>query len=183
MNSCKLISIFSLVLVVFLMFNSIFMTVLVEAQSTNQNQPLQPDLQVKNLRFSDDDPNEDDNITITATIVNNSTMPFQGLTLVFLIDGQEIRNISDIGVNPGENKSFEVYWKAESGFHNVSALLRYQGVVLRDSITSKDIGVEPDPIGDIPSLLISIITIIVFVFATLILQSVSKTLRNKMSKD
>ena len=183
MSSGKSVSIYSLVLIALLMLNSVFIIGLVEGQSINQTQPFQPDLKVKDLQFSNDEPNENDNITISATVVNNSTMPIQGLTLVFLVDGQEISNISDMGLNPGENKSFQIFWKAESGFHNISALLRYQGVVLRDSIASKDIGVEPDPIGDIPSLLVSIAVIITFVFATLIIQSVSKTLRNKRNKD
>lgn len=183
MNWSRSVSIFSLVLVIFLILNSVFIIGLVEGQSTSQTQPFQPDLKVKNLQFSDDEPNEDDNITISADVINNSTMPLQRLTLVFLIDGQEISNVSGIGLNPGESKSFDVHWGAESGFHNVSALLKYQGVVLRDSVASKDIGVEPDPIGDIPSLLVSIAMIIIFVFATLVLQSVSKTIRNKSSKE
>ncbi len=183
MNLKRSFSILSLVLAVFLIINSVLMIGLVEGQSTSQTQPFQPDIKVKNLQFSDDEPSEDDNISISADVINNSTTPLQGLTLVFLIDGQQIGNVSGIGLNPGENKSFEVHWKAEPGFHNVSALLRYQGVVLRDSIASKDIGVEPDPIGDIPSLLVSIAVIIIFVFATLILQSVGKTMRNKRNKD
>lgn len=182
MKCSNSVSIFYLILIVFLLINSVFIVGLVNGQSTSQSQPFQPNLKVKDLQFSDDEPNEDDNITISAIVENNSTMSVQELTLVFLVDGQEIRNISAISLNPGESKSFEVYWKAESGFHNVTALLRYQGVVLRDSVVSKDIGVEPDPVGDIPSLLISIIVVIFFVFATLILQSVSKTFRNNRSK-
>ncbi len=182
MNFKRSFSVFSLVLIVLIIINSVFMIGLVNGQSTNQNQPFQPDLRVKDLQFSDDKPNEDDNITISATVLNNSTTPLQGLTLVFLIDGQEISNVSGLGLNPGENKSFEIFWKAEPGFHNVSALLRYQGVVLRDSVASKDIGVEPDPIGDIPSLLVSIVVILIFVFVTLILHSISKTLRNSKSR-
>jgi len=182
MKCDKSFSIFTLVLIVLIIINSVFMIGLVEGQSTSQTQPFQPDIKVKNLQFSDEEPNEDDNITISATVMNNSTMPLQGLTLVFLIDGQEINNISGIGLNPDENKSFEISWKAEPGFHNVSALLRYQGVVLRDSVASKDIGVEPDPIGDIPSLLVSIAVIIIFIFSTLILHSISKTLRNSKSR-
>lgn len=166
----KLIPLFILVF-----FLSLAVIPLIEAQ--NGGPISQPDIKVENIGFSDEEPMEDDNITINATVRNNSTIPIQNATLVFLVNGQEIGNISDIALASDGSETYETSWKTEPGIHNVTAVLKIDGTLIRDSAASKELVVDPKPVGDVSTLLISLGVIALLVLVTSLLYSIVQAIR------
>lgn len=147
----KLVSVIAMILIL-----SLLVVPLVEGQNMEQPTPRAPDIEVKKIEFSHDEPMEDDNITITATVQNNWYVPIQDVTMLILVDNMEIDNVSGIELEKGETGTYEVSWKAGAGIHNVSAVLRYQGEIIPESTASEELTVDPKPIGDVSSLLISL---------------------------
>ncbi len=165
------------ILLLLVLMSSLFLVPSAKGQSSGQNPITQPDIKVEKIEFSDGEPMEDDNITITVTVKNNDTMPLQGLTLVFLVDDAEIENISNIRIGAGESKTYKISWKAEGGVHGVSAVLKYNDVMIRKSANNQKLSVKPKPVGDVNSLLLSLGVIAVTVLLTNLIYSVIKALR------
>ncbi len=171
-RAAKLGLLFALVL-----FMSLLITPIVEGQSGGQGPSFGPDIKVEKLEFSNDEPLEDDEITINATVRNNGSVPVQNFTLVYLVDNMEIGNVSGIALEAGESNTYEISWDAEAGIHNVSAVLKYNDEMLPESSASKELSVEPKPVGDVSSLLISLGVIVLAVILTNLFYSVFKALR------
>ena len=165
------------VIFVLLSMSSLLLLHAVKGQMNEQNPIAQPDIIVESIEFSDDKPMEDDNITITATVKNNGSIPLEGLTLVFLVDNMEISNISNVNVDPGQSKTYEINWKTKSGVHSVSAVLEYNGVMIQQSMNFQQLSVKPKPVGNVSSLLLSIAIIAVAVVLTNLFYSVIKAVR------
>lgn len=161
--------------IVFMM--GVFIIPSAEGQFGDQIPGGQPDVTIETIGFSDESPMEDDNITMDATVLNNGTMPIKNVTLVFMVDNVEVGNVSDIELNSKTSETYEISWKAESGIHNVSAFLKYQGVTIQESVTSKELTVDPKPVGDVSSLLISLGIVALLVLLTNLLYSVMKAMR------
>ncbi|MGM0405447.1 MAG: hypothetical protein ACQEQM_04830 [Thermoplasmatota archaeon] len=149
----------------------------VESQIGGNGPSRGPDIKVEDIEFSDDEPLEDDGITINVTVRNNESVLVQNLTLVYLVDNMEIDNVSGIDLKAGESSTYEVSWEAEPGVHNVSAVLKYNGEMLRESTANKELYVEPKPVGDVSSLLISLGVIVLAVVLIHLLYSVVKEMR------
>lgn len=149
----------------------------VQGQFDQQEPVVQSDLKVEDLEFSDGSPGEDDNMTFNATVRNNGTMPMKNITLVFLVDGMEIGNVSDMALGPKENRTYSISWKAEAGIHNVSAVLKIDGRMLSSSLVSEELTVDPKPVGDIRSLLLSLGMVALLVLLTGLLYSIVQAVR------
>lgn len=157
--------------------SSLLLLPAVKGQENEQNPIAQPEIIVESIEFSEDKPMEDENITITATVKNNGSIPLEGLTLVFLVDNMEISNISNVNVEAGQSNTYEINWQTESGVHSVSAVLEYNGVMIQQSMNFRQLSVKPKPVGNVSSLLISIAIIAVAVVLTNLFYSVIKAVR------
>ncbi|MEF8874928.1 MAG: hypothetical protein V5A88_09725, partial [Candidatus Thermoplasmatota archaeon] len=68
-------------------------------------------------------------------------------------------------------------WEAQAGDYDVSVVLKYRGVNIQGDKPSEEISVEPEPIGDVYTLLLSFVVISSTIFTTMIIHSVRKSLR------
>jgi hypothetical protein len=118
---------------------------------------------VKGIGFSDETPTENDVITISATISNNVSMDLKNITVVFLVDGDPIGNISGLSLDVNGSKIVEIKWTAEADTHVISAVISIGGKILTESQFSKEIVVDPEPLGNFitPALLLFAIFLLI----------------------
>ena len=76
-------------------------------------QGAQFDLNITNIAFSDDNPMEGDEVTITATLVNNGTRAVEDVTVNFQLDQQAIGNVTGISIGAGETRDASIAWIAK----------------------------------------------------------------------
>ncbi|PTD93345.1 hypothetical protein C9439_08005 [archaeon SCG-AAA382B04] len=148
-------------------------TLLFVSSATGQNEKKVPVI-VEEVQFSDKEPMEGDNITIGATINNTIPQSFDNLTIIYYVDNIEIGNITGIKMNASASKTFNITWEAKEGNHGISAVLK--GNTIQNNKESKELYVEPEPIGDIFSLILSLGIIILIILGVIIIQSILKNL-------
>lgn len=111
-------------------------------------------LELMTLSFSDDEPMEDDEITMTARITGNGT-EIRNLTIIFLVDNMEIERFPGQVVSANETLEVSADWNAVAGIHsiNVSVVMEEgQGPV---PLGGKGIEVEAKPMGDVLTLVLA----------------------------
>lgn len=77
-------------------------------QDTLVNEPAVEDLNITDMTFSDDEPREDQNVTITITVENKGTEEQRNLSLI-LINIDQIISLKEVSLAPGNN-SFPFFW-------------------------------------------------------------------------
>ena len=146
---------------------SLLMVIIPSAGAENGYMPA-PDVEIDEISFSDDEPLEGDEITISITISNNEELMDVGnITLVLYIDYEEIENITDIDLEANESEIFEISWETESGTHNVTAMLMLDGMPVTENYEELEV-----ILGDVYTLIFAIIFIIVVVGGTILLPSI-----------
>ncbi|MFW6305172.1 MAG: hypothetical protein ACOC1V_05295 [Candidatus Saliniplasma sp.] len=143
-----------------------------------QGAPGQPEIVVEDIRLSDEEPMEGDNITISALIRNNESEPIDDLTVIYYFDSFEIGNISGVQLNANESEWHNLSWEAQAGDYKISVALKYRGMMIQGDKLSKEVSVEPEPIGDIYTLSISFVVILSAIFATMVVHSIKKSIRS-----
>lgn len=148
------------------------------SSTTGQDGGSQPDITVKDIQFSGEELMEGDNIMISASIYNNGSRQIDDLTMIYKVDNIEIVNITGIRVNGSATKTINISWEAKKGNHDVSVVVEYKGKPIQEGRMSKELYVEPEPIGDIFSLMFSLGMIILVIFSVIIMQSIRKSVRS-----
>ncbi len=136
-------------------------------------------IEIGGIQFSDNNPEAGDNISISATIYNDGSDPIDNLGIVYLVDNIKIGNINGIKVGSGGSSTYKISWEAEEGTHRINVVLKYKGVLIEEIGVGKNLYVEPRPTGDLSSLLGSIGVILAFIFISMIVQGVIKTIRSE----
>lgn len=141
-----------------------------------------PDVTITNMTFSDIEPKEGDNITISVTVRNNESFPVTDLT-IRLVNLRLEQDISEKQVSLEENdeKTFDFNWTAEGGSQTISALLMLTGLEEPIDRMSKEIWVEPKPIGDVYSPILALAFIFIVIFGSVVIPSILAFLKNKSS--
>jgi hypothetical protein len=137
-----------------------------------------PDVKVKNITFSNDNPKENDLITITALIWNNSSKNLTGLTVTFSYDGTNITTVKNISVAANSTITVPTTWTAVKWTHTMAAVVGTEKAVFPKSVMSKTLKVNANPIGDpwtiLGALVAVLITIVIAVAFPAILSSMKK---------
>ncbi|MEF8836190.1 MAG: CARDB domain-containing protein [Candidatus Thermoplasmatota archaeon] len=165
--------VFVFLILVLIMGNIVFSY---STRGQEQDAPGQPEIIVEDIQLSDEEPMEGDNITISALIRNNKS-EVNNVTMIYYIDSFEIGNITGIQLNAGESKWYNISWEAQAGDYDVSVVLKYRGMMIQENKLSKEVSVEPEPIGDVYSLLVSFVVILLTVFVSIIIHSLRKSIR------
>jgi len=144
--------------------------------------PSQAPIKITELSFSDDEPLEDSEITIFATVLNIGATRVTNITLSFYLDYDVIRNVTEITINANESIIVNMTWVAEKWNHNISVMASIDDTPLKDSMVGKDIYVEAKPIGDISSLVLALMIIFIIVIGTVFIPSIWMALTNAPKK-
>ncbi len=140
-----------------------------------------PDVTITNLTFSESEPKEGDNITVSITVRNNESRDISNLN-ISLVDMYFERNLTEWEAESieGKNEStFNYEWEPEGGRHNITAMVTFNGLEL--DRRSEEIWVEPEPIGDVYSPILALIIIFVVIFGSVVIPSVIAFMTNKNS--
>lgn len=139
-------------------------------------------IKITNITFSDDNPTEGDEITISSNVMNNGPTPIRNVTITFYRDYEELRNVTDITLEANSSTIVEITWLAEKWNHNISVMASIEDTPLKGTTTSKEIYVNAKPIGDIFTLIYALILIILVVLGTTIVPSIFGKLIGEGSK-
>jgi len=176
----RTMSVFVLLVVMILLFSSLMSNSSdFELERTEQQLP---DVTITNLTFSQSEPKEGENITIFVTLRNNESFPITDLT-IRLVNLRLEQNISEkqVSIDENDEKTIDFNWTAQGGSNSISALLIPEVVDLEEPIDSmsKEIWVEPEPIGDVYSPLFALIFIFIVIFGSVIIPSIFAFLTNR----
>ncbi len=160
-------------LILVLMMGNILFSFSIRGQDSSP-----PDIIVEDILLSDEEPMEGDNITISALIRNNESEPMDNVSMIFYVDNFELGNITGIRLNANESKWYNISWEAQAGDHDVSVVLKYKGMMIQLDKLSKEVSVEPEPIGDVYSLLGAFVVILSAIFTTMMVHSIRKSIRS-----
>jgi len=144
------------------------------AQSTpRSSHGAQSGLNITQVTFSDDNPMEGEEITITATLTNNGSSTVDNVTVSFQVDQRDvIGNVSGITIGPDEARDASIRWVAEKWDHAIAAVVLVDGAPLMDVAQTAEIAVRAEPIGDIQSLFLALGIIMLTVVAAVMAPSI-----------
>ena len=141
---------------------SIILVIIPSIGAENGDMPLStPDIKIMNITFSDDEPVEDEEITIYTTVLNNGSKIMSNITITFFQDYEDMGNITDITIEAKEFVTVNITWIAEKWGHNISVMISIGNTPLTNTKIGKDIYVDAKPIGNIQSLVLTLIIIFV----------------------
>ena len=178
-------TIFLTTIIMSLLFSTILgLTPFSNAQNVAMRQPtgMVPIINITMLTFSNDDPLEDEEIIISATILNTGSVYLNNITLSFTIDYKVINNVTDLTINVNESKTIDILWHAEKWNHNISVMAYLDGTPLKESMIGKEIYVEAKPIGDISTLILGLIIIFFVVIGIMLIPSLWVALKKTPKK-
>lgn len=153
-------------------------------KSEKMMQPQSPDVTITNLTFSENEPGEGENITIFVTLKNNESEVIDGLTIRLMRFDKNITK-KQISIEGENETTLEFEWKAVGGRQTITAVLSMKILNSDESIPlddmSREIWVEPEPLGDIYSPLLALGFIFVVVFGSVLIPSIIASLTDKSS--
>jgi hypothetical protein len=129
------------------------------ALADNGGGPTQWDISVTEVRIDVEEPMQDDEVNVTATVLSDMLFPVANVTVVFLVDQKEIGNVTDITLQPGVPEEATTVWVTTAGTHVVKAIVSLNGTPLPDSDSSIEVYVEAKPVGDVATLLYGLLAI------------------------
>jgi len=168
--------IFVTTIIIALAFSAILVTIPSISAENGGKQVSAPDIKITNISFSDDEPVEDEEITIYATILNNGSMPVSNITITFYVDLKAMGNATDITIKANESIIVNITWVAEKWNHNISAMVSIGDTPLMNTKIGKDVYVDAKPIGNIQSLVLALIIIFIIVIGTSFMPSIWEVL-------
>ncbi len=129
------------------------------ALADNGGGSTQMDISVTEVRIDVEEPMQDDEVNVTATVLSDMLFPVANVTVVFLVDQREIGNVTDITLQPGVPEEATTVWVATAGTHVVTAIVSLNGIPLQESAASTEVYVEAKPVGDVATLLYGLLAI------------------------
>jgi len=149
------------------------------------------DVTITNLTLSNIEPKEGDNITISVTVRNNESfpipnenIPIQNLTIRLIRFEQNITE-RKISMEAKTNSTFEFEWEAEGGRQTITAFLSAELADSKERVPldemSREIWVEPEPIGDIYSPIIALFLVFAVIFGSAVIPSIWSYLTDRNS--
>jgi len=148
--------------------------ILVSAQGgSGSGQVAQIGLNVTSISFSNDNPMEGQQITITATLFNTGSRAVDNATINFQMDQQQaIGNVTGISIGAGETENVSITWIAEKWDHAITGMILIAGTPLINSVLTVGIEVRAEPIGDTTSIFLTLGAIVLIVVAAIITPSI-----------
>jgi hypothetical protein len=124
---------------------------------------LPPSVKLGNITFSIENPLEGETLQIQSSITSNQTIPLSNLTVHLLIDQVEIGNITDVVLEPMENKSIIFDWEADKWTHVIMLSVEQGSSPIPGAIVIESITVEAKPVGDLKTLIFYLVLISIFI--------------------
>lgn len=156
-----------------------------DSEIIEQVQPEQePDVTITGVTFSDDKPEEDQDITISVSVKNNMSYKVEGLNIRLLQFEENITD-RDISIGGGNETTYDFEWEAEGGNQAITAILTMELPNSNerrplDDLT-QEIWVEPEPMGDVYTPVMALAFIFVLVFGSVLIPSILFSIMNKSS--
>lgn len=144
------------------------------AGGQNGGFPQGTELEVTAIQFSEDDPEEDAELTISVTLVNTGATEVQNITIRLLINGEIEGKTPGLTLAGGESVTRDFEWTAESGGHNVTAYALVNGITVSGSVRSEVLSVN---VGDMATPLYALFVIAIMVVVMAVLPSVANAIR------
>jgi hypothetical protein len=141
-----------------------------------------PNVTVKNITFSNDNPKEGETITITALVWTNSSRNLTGLTVTFAYDGINITTVKNVSVGANSTTSVPITWKSVKWTHTMTAIVSIDSVPLPKSVGSAVLKVKADPIGDPWTPLGGLVAILITIVIAVAFPSILNTMKLKKLK-
>ena len=138
-----------------------------------------PQIKVTNISFSNDNPKEGQNVTITVVIFNNGTGDVLNVSLTIAYDRTNIATIHNLTVPSHGNRTVEVTWKAIKFTHVMSAIPSLQGVPLTNAGMTKELAVAATPIGNAYVVFAALVVVLLVFLAAVAAPSVWEHMRKK----
>lgn len=148
-----------------------------------QTQPgVKPDVTITDLTFSIDEPEEGDMISISVTIRNNESSDLENLNIRLLRLEENITD-RDISIGAEDENTYDFEWRAEGGDQVITAILSMnnpesEGKAPLDDMT-REIHVEPDPLGDVYTPILALAFIFLVVFGSVLIPSIISAITNR----
>lgn len=154
----------------------------IPSASAQEDAPL--DIQV-NITLSNDKPMEGEEITIYVTVLNNESMRLDNLT-INIFHGENIENATRmlVTLDAKESVTVNTTWVTEKWGQSVAVIVGIgdDNALLLNTMAFKEIWVEENPIGDIPTLIFALVLIIVAIFVIAMVPSLLEWLKDIGSK-
>jgi len=138
-----------------------------------------PQIKVTNISFSNDNPKEGQNVTITVVIFNNGTGDVPNVSLTIAYDYTNITTVANLTVPAKGNRTVEVTWKAIKFTHVMSAIPSLQGVPLTNAGMTKELAVAATPIGNAYVVFAALVVVLLVFLAAVAAPSVWEHMRKK----
>ncbi|MCK5560971.1 MAG: hypothetical protein KAJ51_10275 [Thermoplasmata archaeon] len=138
--------------------------------------PSPPPIEITGITFSNSEPLEGEEITIYVTVLNNGSTKVDNIAISFIIDSEELGKNAGITIEANESLTVDHTWTAEKWNHNVAAMVSIGDTPLQNSLVLRELFVDGKPIGDIPSLILAFIIILIVVIGVTVIPSVWETL-------
>jgi hypothetical protein len=138
-----------------------------------------PQIKVTNISFSNDNPKEGQNVTITVVIFNNGTGDVLNVSLTIAYDRTNITTMHNLTVPSHGNRTVEVTWKAIKFTHTMSAMPSVQGVPLTNAAMNKQLVVAANPIGNAYVVFAALMLVLLVFLAAVAAPSVWEHMRRK----
>lgn len=141
-----------------------------------------PNVKIKNISFSNDNPKEGDVITITALVSTNGTKNLTGLSVTFAYDGVNITTVKDVSVGANSTTSVPITWKSVKWTHTMTAIVSIDTVPLPKSVGSAVLKVKANPVGDPWTPLGALIAILITIVVAVAFPAILNTMKLKKMK-
>ena len=90
-------------------------------QGPTDDMDSEPSLKIIGLNFSDDNPMEEDEVTVYFQVLNNGNVTINNIIVTIYLDNVIIENITNLTVAPNSLEPNEYKWTAEAGIYAVKA--------------------------------------------------------------
>lgn len=141
-----------------------------------------PDVKVKSISFSNDNPNEGDIITISATIWNNGSKDLTNLIVIFSYDGTNITTVKNVSVAANSTTPVQITWKAVKWTHDMAVVVGTEKAIYPKSALTMTLKVDANPIGDPWTILGALIAVGITVLIAVAFPAILGSMKKKNMK-
>jgi hypothetical protein len=154
-----------------------------QAQAQHQKMQLgTSEILIENIEFSNNEPTEDETVTIYVTVRNNGYQSVNDLTVIIFVDCQEICNITGIDLNANESRTLMFNWTAQKWDHSVGAMSATNDTSLPQTWVEKKIYTEPKPIGEFQTIFMAFLSTLIVLSTMIIIPGIGDFFKANICK-
>ena len=162
---------------------SLFVVAIAPVRAQNQDEQTEvPDLDIVDIILSCEEPIEENSVEIRVKIHNNCSVPVAHVSIILLIDRQEVGTMFVPLLDAYSTAEVSWNWTSERWSHIMGAVLVVGETPLADSTFEKEIYVQPKPLGDQGTLLKALGSILLVVLLFISVPGITSTLKEKSKR-